>query len=373
MIRYISFLILLTFVFTACKNSESSAPETEEDASLITLTKAQYQSNAFEVNRLTEEPFPTYIRTQGMIDVPPQNKAAIHAMMGGFVKNISLLVGDQVKKGQVILTLENPQFVQLQQDFLETKEQLSFLKSEYERQATLYDEKITSQKNFLKAESDYKTAVARVESLKKQLQMVGINPGNLQPGNIRSQVQLRAPISGFVSAIYISSGSYVSENEPLMEIVNNDHMHLEMQVFERDIPKLKKDQVIVFKTSETSSESYEGTVHLIGTTVNSQTRTTQVHGHIPDSIANRFAVGMFVEAQIEAESTSTAALPKEAVVEVEGNFYALLKLDTEGLQFRKVKITPGKEHNGFVEIKNANTFPASAQFLVKGAYNLIGE
>lgn len=371
--RIISFLILLTFVFTACKNSESPAPETEDDDSLITFTEAQFQSNAFEVSRFTEEPFPTYIRTQGLIDVPPQNKAAIHAMMGGFVKNISLLVGDQVNKGQVILTLENPQFVQLQQDFLETNEQLSFLKSEYERQATLFEEKITSQKNFLKAESDYKTAVARVESLKKRLQLVGINPGNLQPGNIRSQVQLRAPISGFVSAIYIRSGSYVSENEPLMEIVNNDHMHLEMQVFERDIPKLKKDQVILFKTSETSSESYKGTVYLIGTTVNSETRTTQVHGHIPDSIANRFAVGMFVEAQIQTESTSATALPKGAVVEVEGSFYALLKADSEGLQFKKVKVTPGKEYNGVVEIKNADTFPASAQFLVKGAYNLIGE
>lgn len=371
--HYISYFLVLTFLLTSCKDKDTNTPEMEEDSNLITLTEEQYQSNAFETDPLSKQVFPTYIRTQGVIDVPPQNKAAIHAMMGGFVKNISLLVGDQVSKGQVILTLENPQFVELQQDFLETNEQLFFLKSEYERQATLYDEKITSQKNFLKAESDYKTAVARVESLKKRLQLVGINPGNLQPGNIRSQVQLRAPISGSVSAIYIRSGSYVSENEPLMEIVNNDHMHLEIQVFERDIPKLKKDQIIVFKTSETSSESYEGTVHLIGTTVNSQTRTTQVHGHIPDSIANRFAVGMFVEAQIETGSTTSRALPKDAVVEVEGNFFALLKEDAEGFQFKKVTITPGKEHNGFVEIKNADTFPASGQFLVKGAYNLIGE
>jgi len=373
MIRYIFFLIVLTLIFTACKNSENNTQETRQDSNLISLTENQFESNDFEIGSLIVSSFPSYIRTQGTIDVPPQNKASIHAVMGGFVKNISLLVGDKVEKGQVLLTLENPKFIQLQQDFLETREQLAFLKSEYERQATLFEEKITSQKNFLKAQSDYKTAVARVESLKKQLYLVGISPENLQPENINSQVQLRAPISGFVSVIYISSGSYVSENEPLMEIVNNDHMHLEMQVFERDIPKLKKDQVILFKTSETSSESYRGTVHLIGTTVNSQTRTTQVHGHIPDSITNRFAVGMFVDAQIETESTSAAALPKKAVVEVEGIFYALIKVDTNGLQFKKVKIESGKESNGFVEIKNADTFPASAQFLVKGAYNLIGE
>ncbi|WP_339610694.1 efflux RND transporter periplasmic adaptor subunit [uncultured Planktosalinus sp.] len=371
--RYISFLILLTLVFTACKNSENPTPETEADTNLITLTKAQFQSNAFEIGRFSQQSFTTYIRTQGVIDVPPQNKAEIHAMMGGFVKNISLLVGDKVEKGQVLVTLENPEFISLQQEYLETREQLEYLRSEQERQTILLEENITSQKNFLKADSNYKTAVARLESLKKRLLLLHLNPEKIQSGSLSSQVQLRSPISGFVSSISVNSGTYVSEIEPVMEVVNNDHMHLEMQVFERDIPQLKKEQTIVFKIPETTTDLFIGTVHLIGTTVDNQTRTTQVHGHIPDSIASRFAVGMFVEALIETGSTTTLALPKDAVVEVEGSFFVLLKEDTEGFQFKKVLVQSGKEHNGFIEIKNADTFPASAQFLVKGAYNLIGE
>ncbi|MEX0996956.1 MAG: efflux RND transporter periplasmic adaptor subunit [Flavobacteriaceae bacterium] len=371
--HYISFFLILSLLLTSCKDTDNNTPESEENSNLITLTEAQFESNAFKTDTLFTHHFPNYIRAQGVIDVPPQNKAEIHAMMGGFVRNISLLVGDKVKKGQVLLTLENPEFVSLQQEYLETREQLEYLRSEQERQTILLEENITSQKSFLRADSDYKTAIARLESLKKRLQLLHLNPERIQIGNLSSQMQLRAPISGFVSSISVNTGTYVSEIEPVMEIVNNDHMHLEMQVFERDIPQLKKGQTIVFNTPETTADPFTGTVYLIGTTVNSQTRTTKVHGHIPDSISNRFAVGMFVEASIETGSTTSLALPEDAVVEVEGNFFALLKEDTEGYQFKKVIVQPGMEHNGFVEIKNADAFPASAQFLVKGAYNLIGE
>ena len=66
------------------------------------------------------------------------------------------MVGDKVTKGQALLTLQNTEFLDIQKEYLEVAEQINYLKSEYERQKTLYDEKISSQKNYLKAESDYR-------------------------------------------------------------------------------------------------------------------------------------------------------------------------------------------------------------------------
>lgn len=371
--RHILFLIPLALVFAACKNTDDNIPEREEDSPLITLTEDQFTTNAFEVDGLTQKSFPSFVRAQGLIDVPPRDKAVVHAMMGGFVKGISLLEGDKVERGQVLLSLENPQFVELQQDYLETREQLAFLETEFDRQSALYKENITSEKNFLKAESDYNTALARLASLNKRLELLGISPENLQVKNITSEVLVRSPISGHVSAIYVNIGSYASENDALLEIVDNSHLHIEMQVFETDVPKIKKGQTILFNASESSDEQYRGIVYLVGTTIHGETRTTPVYGHMPDSISHRFAVGMFVEAEIETQSFSTAALPEEAVVDVEGEYFALLSVNTENREFKKVTIVPGKTHDGYVEIKNADTFPASAKFLVKGAYALVGE
>src|SRR5690625_1212643 len=123
-----------------------------------------------------EKDFAKTIHTNGTIDVPPQSKAVISAFSGGYIKNTHLLIGDKVKKGERLLSIENPEFITMQQQYLETAEQLAYLKSEYERQKTMLEENITSQKNYLKAESEYKSAVARTNSLKKNLEMLNINP-----------------------------------------------------------------------------------------------------------------------------------------------------------------------------------------------------
>ena len=180
-----SLLLLSTLVLAACNNSttEEATPEMnseENNSGIIHLSKAQFENAKMEVGQLTEKPFAETVQTSGMIDVPPQSKAVISAFAGGYIKNTPLLVGNKVSKGQRLVTLENPEFITMQQNYLETAEQLSYLKSEYERQKIMFDEKITSQKSFLKAESEYKSNLARYNSLKKNLEMLNINPASFQ-------------------------------------------------------------------------------------------------------------------------------------------------------------------------------------------------
>ena len=122
----------------------------------ISVTKAQFESSKMTLGSLSKQDFPEVVKTTGMIDIPPQSKEVISSFYGGFIKKSSLLIGDKVKKGQALVTIENPKFVDMQQDYLEIKEQLSYLKTEYTRQKTLFDEQITSERNYLKAKSDYK-------------------------------------------------------------------------------------------------------------------------------------------------------------------------------------------------------------------------
>ena len=195
--NYIKSLLLLSIlVLAACNNSEKespllTSPEGRDD--IVHLSKAQFENAKMEVGQLTEKSFAETVQTSGMIDVPPQSRAVISAFAGGYIKNTPLLVGNKVSKGQRLVTLENPEFITMQQNYLETAEQLSYLKSEYERQKIMFDEKITSQKSFLKAESEYKSNLARYNSLKKNLEMLNINPVSVQAGNIVSAVNIYRP------------------------------------------------------------------------------------------------------------------------------------------------------------------------------------
>lgn len=373
--QYIIF-VLSTLLISACGETNNKDAETETSTVLvdntIEISNAQFDGDQMQLGKLTEQSFQLVIQTTGMIDVPPENRAIISSFAGGYVQKTPLLVGNIVRKGQVLATLENPEFVEMQQNYLETAEQLTFLKSEFDRQKALFDEQISSQKNFLKAESEYKSALALYNGLKKKLQMLNINIAALEPSNMTSEITLYAPINGSVTKMNISKGSYVSPADEIMEIINTAHIHLELAVFEKDILKVKEGQKIVFKIPETGEEIYEAEVHLVGTSIDLVNRTVMVHGHLLDDENHGFAVGMFVDAQIITETSQELALPDDAIISIDDSHYVLLNTAKDDTySFSRKEVTVGASYNGFTMIKNAGDFSGSDLFLVKGAFNLI--
>ncbi|PWI30687.1 efflux transporter periplasmic adaptor subunit [Flavobacteriaceae bacterium LYZ1037] len=370
------YILLFSLVLVACGNSEKNTETAEEihvDSNEIDITKQQFKGENMAFGLLKEQDFPETVKANGMIDVPPHNKSSVTSFIGGYVTKTPLLIGDRVKKGQMLVTLENPEFVEIQQNYLEISEQLNYLKSEFTRQKTLYDENITSQKNFLKAESTYKSNLAQYNGVRKKLQMMNINPTSVEQGNITSTINLYAPIAGSITKVNVSNGTYVSPSDIVMEIVDTDHIHLELSVFEKDILKIKKDQDIIFTIPEASDSVYKAEVHLVGTTIDESNRRVKIHGHIEND-QTQFIVGMFTEANIIIKNEKRMALPKEAIINVENDFYVLvLKNETETeFQLEKVKINKGIETETFVEVLNLDTLK-NKQILTKGTYMLLNE
>tara|TARA_R110002111_G_scaffold98787_5_gene152551 strand:+ start:1000 stop:2100 length:1101 start_codon:yes stop_codon:yes gene_type:complete len=361
-------------VFLACgneKNNEVEVVSTKEDHDHITITKAQFDSEKMVFGTLSEFDFNESIEVNGMIDVPPQNKSSISTFIGGYITKTPLLIGNEVKKGQLLVTLQNPEYVEIQQNYLEVAEQLNYLKSEFNRQKTLFDEQITSEKNYLKAESTYKSNLAHYNGLRKKLQMMNISPKRVEQGQISSSINLYAPIEGYVTKVNVSNGTYVSPSDVILEIVDTDHIHLELSVFEKDIMKVKKGQKIKFKIPEASEDTFTAEVHLVGTTIDENSRRVNVHGHVDNEDAN-FIVGMFVEAEIITESSKHLGLPKAALVLEEDDAFVLVLNEKSNNEFHlnKVKINIGKETEDAFEILNAEIL-IDKQILVKGIGMLV--
>lgn len=368
------YILLFSLVLVACRNSEKTTelvPETETHNNDITITKAQFEGEKMAFGTLAEYDFNETVKVNGMIDVPPKNKSSISTFTGGYITKTPLLVGDRVKKGQLLVTLENPEFVELQQNYLEVSEQLNYLKSEFNRQKTLFDEKITSEKNYLKAESAYKSNLAHYNGLRKKLQMLNLNPSSVEQGRIASTINLYAPISGHVTKVNVSNGTYVSPSDVIMEIVDIDHIHLELLVFEKDIMQIKKDQKIEFTIPEASEKTFEAEVHLVGTTIDEQTRRVKVHGHV-DNDKENFIVGMFVDADIIIDSKKGFGLPKEALIEVDNQFFVLIldEENTDEFHFETFKLELGKQTEVYVEILNSEALK-DKQIVIKGTNMLL--
>ena len=363
------YILLFAIVFIACGNEKTNEPEvetTEAQNDEISITQAQFESENMAFGSLSEFDFNESIKVNGMIDVPPQNKSSISTFIGGYITKTPLLIGDEVKKGQLLVTLQNPEYVEIQQNYLEVAEQLNYLKSEFNRQKTLFDEEITSEKNYLKAESSYKSNLAHYNGLRKKLQMMNISPQRVEQGQISSSINLYAPIEGFVTKVNVSNGTYVSPSDVILEIVDTDHIHLELSVFEKDIMSVKKGQKILFQIPEASNKTFEAEVHLVGTTIDETSRRVKVHGHV-DNEDNNFIVGMFVEAEIINKSSKRIGLPRESVVSQEGDTFVLVlnKKDNNVFHLQKVKVNIGKETEDAIEILNAEALK-DKKILVKG-------
>ncbi len=374
---YNTLIILFTFQLLGC--GDGTKPNTKIQTgtvadSYIKITRNQFDQNSMALGSLQETEFPILVKATGMIDVPPENRSVISATLGGYVKTLPLLIGDGVRKGQALLTIENPEFVTLQQDYMEVSGQLDYLKSEYDRQKTMIGENITSQKSYLKAESEYKTANARFNGLQKKLVMLNISPANVESGTITSVTTIYAPISGSISKVNVAKGSYVTPDKPILEIIDNDHIHLELAVFEKDIMTIKKGQHITFRIPEASPDIFDANVHLVGTSIG-EGRTIKVHGHLNDEEKNNFLTGMFVEASIITDAISAKSLPSESVVNVGDHDYVLvLEKEEEGdYYFKQFEVTVLDSYGGFSRLDKISAFKPTDRFLTKGAFNLLTE
>lgn len=373
-------LLLLAALFFSCNSTEVQtegaelgAAESPAQPGQVILTQQQFEASAMELGKLQQNSFGSSIKINGVVDVPPQGRAEISSYYGGYVRNLNLLEGQRVKRGELLFALENPEYVQMQQDFLEAKSQLAYLKSDFERQQTLNEENIASRKNFLRAESEYNTTLAKVEGLKQRLSLINIQAEGITPENLSARIGIHAPISGFITEVNAINGAFLSPADVALSVINTENIHLELNVFERNIPMLKEGQPIRFRLPD-GQGSYEAEVFMIGKAIETTNRMVRVHARMTNGAENElFTPGMYVEAEIYSSRSESPSLPSEAVVEGSEGYFVLVKKEeaSDKMTFEQKQVKTGATSNGYVEILNAEEFSESDEFLVKGAFNLI--
>lgn len=374
------FLLILLLGMPACglenQANPTEASDTEASSDTYRLSEEQFTAGGMVLDTFSLRSFQQSIRVNGLFDVPPENKASVSTYFGGYVKQLRLVPGQRIRKGQRLFTLENPDYIHVQQDFLEAKGQLAYLKSDFERQRNLAQDSVAAQKTFLKAEADYQVTKVRYESLKKQLAMMQIDPQTLTEEALQTTIEVVAPISGQITDVHIARGQYLEPSDVAVSIINTDHLHLELAVFEQDLAAVKVGQPIIFHIQNDPDHAYRGSVYLVNPAIDPEKRTAHIHGHLDDEHATEsFYPGMYIEAAIQVGATEERALSEAAVVEIDGQHFVLEHLGTDNgsYQFRKRQVTVGPTVGEYVAIRNPDAFSPNAVFLVKGAFGLIAE
>ncbi|WP_192346176.1 efflux RND transporter periplasmic adaptor subunit [Algoriphagus sp. Y33] len=367
---------LLFFQCNGPDTSENGGVEVETGTSsgpFIMVSQKQFETMKMTWGSPKLEGFSEGLSVQGMVKVPVEGVQEISAFFGGYVSGLNKLEGEPVKKGEVLFYLENPDFIRLQQDFLETSSQLGYLKAEYERQKTLYGEQISAQKIYLKAEADYQGTKARAESLKRQLALININADQLKPENIRSKVPVLSPIAGFVDGIHLVQGSFLTVGGKAMTIISKEHLHIELVIFEKDAGNIHKGQKVQVSIPDLPGRTFEAEVFVVGQSINNE-RQINVHAHLPDEKEGEMLVpGMFLEAKLIQDPKEAWVVPVTSVVVSEGESYVLVQREkTEnGFKLEKVVVKTGLESEGVIELLPNGELGEDTVILTYGGFNLL--
>jgi len=380
-----SFLFILVLLcgqmlFNSCGGTPSTAetiavtevlPENIVELNADQFKMAEVKMGSIEFRSLSD-----LIKINGLISAPPQNIATVSTPMGGFIKSTALMQGSPIQKDQVLAMVENPEFIDLQQNYLESRNQLEYIEADYNRQKDLYKDNISSAKNFQQVTSEYKVLKGKVNALGQKLELIGINPSALSENNIHRAIAVKSPISGFVKQVNVNIGKYVSPTDVLFEIVNTSKLTVELTVFEKDIHEISIGQHLRFGLSDEGKDQYVAVIYQVGKVLQSD-KTIKVYATITNPSA-RLIPGIYITASVETQNNSMTALPSEAIIQFDEKDYIFVydrvkqekgKTVTE---YKMIQVKRGESDNGYTGVVLPAGFDIKkAKVVIKGAYNLM--
>ena len=307
-------LIPLTVLICACSstgNDTTSADAAPADAApaaiqqtdtLATAAAAESESYAATEAGIDAASGATSVPNQtsfnGILVIPPQNRATVTLTMGGSIRSTSLLPGAYVKKGSVLATLENPDFIALQQSYLDSHAQNEYLRTEFERQQTLSREEASSQKRYQQSKAEYLSMRSRMDTAAAQLALLGIDTMQLLANGIVPYLEVKSPISGYAANVNMNIGRHFDVGEPLCEIVDKSNMMLRLTAYEKDLHNLKAGDSVIFRVNGIEGKTFRGAITMIGQQVNNENRSIDVYVRISEQNP-QFRPGMYATARVE--------------------------------------------------------------------------
>lgn len=378
---FLSFFMVVLGLLGACGNNNSPETGTGDEAlntpgggNSIRISRGEMDKSGMEFSPFIQQEVVNKIEAPGFARVLPQYQVTVTSLVGGHVRKMYVREGQWVKEGAPLFLLEDPGIIEMQQVYLENQATIASLKSDYERQTELAREDIASEKTLLKAQSDYRSALARVNGLKSRLEMLNISIDQVEKANFVPSVVVRSPIEGGVAAMGINQGMYLSPETEAVEVVNPNKVYLELSIFERDVLRLKEGTPVRFRPPHGDEAWLEGSVLYIGQKVMGDSRTVSVQVQI-DKLSDNILPGMFMEAEVLLKGAVESTLPAEAVAEVNGKKWALLKENEDGQNYtlKRVEVISEITGDGFLTIVNAADFPKGSLFLSGGVGLLISE
>ena len=373
--------IFIMLIVVACDNNRDlehnedavSTPESEMMAGLVfsdeQIKQAGIEFGSIQTHRLSND-----VQARGELVLPINSVADIVSPYPGTIRKVFVKLGEKVTRSQHLASVYSNAFIEAQQQYLMVKNQIVMLEQEYERQKELNKDKISSDKFYQRSQAEYNVARAELTGLELQLRNVGVNVDALRAENINTEHLIKSPIDGFIENVNVNPGMFVDQEESIFQVINRDHLLIELNVFEKDIVEVRLGQRVTFTLSNMNSEIHEAIITSIGNSVQGESRIVKVLAEF-ENISINLLPGMFVASEIHTGESEVAALPEEAVLRHSNNKYIIFYTSPNMKEGNKtyfdfVPVNVGNIEDNMAEVNLLEPLPEDAMIVVKGGYYL---
>ena len=383
-------LMILTVIvfFAACKNDKTEKKEEgskkveaktdRPESDIVEINAAQMKAVGIETDTLKLKDLTATVKANGILTVPNQNKALVTSVTNGVIKTLLVQPGKVVYKGQVIATIINPDVAQIQRELQTTVAQINLAEIEQTRQKELTEGNAAPLKNLQRINTELQTLRATRNALQQQLTTMGISLQGVNNGIVTTTLNVLAPINGTISDVMAQIGSNVDASTPIARIVNNSQLHLDVFVYEKDLPKIRNKQIIHFTLTNMQDKEYDAEVYSIGAAFANDTKTIPVHAVVKGG-KNGLIDGMNITAIISTSTVAVPALPTDAIVTSAGQDYIFIESnpipDTaksgkneKVKHFKRIPVSRGVSDVGFTQVILVNSMRPGTKIVTKGAF-----
>lgn len=388
MIRLVLPLLLLTFL--SCRKEASTTDTTtaptsasiaENDSAtappdVVLLTPDQVRMADLQTGRVEYRNLSQTLTVNGRVVAGAQNRVTISALQGGFVRQIALLPGQSVRKGQILARIENPDLIQVQQDYAESRARLTYLETEYARQQELSRENVGALKVFQQTSAELNATRARLGALAQRIRRVGLSPENAVKGQFVSTYVVTSPINGVITDVPANLGQFVQPSDVIAQLIGTEGLYAELTVFEKDLASIREGQRVRVRVSGAKGQERLARVYLINRAIEDD-RSVRVLARFEGSPGTvRLLPNAFLQATLELGNNQTTALPEGAIVASEGKDYIFVQQANEqaNTPYKAIPVRRGVTQNGYSAVMLPDDFPiANASIVVRGAYSLLSQ
>lgn len=335
-------LFLGLLAFTACGGAEVGEVADGDHAEDEEHDVVQLDSTAIAIANITlvsvETVQTTSLPVTGSITYDANRVSHVGPRIDGRIVRLSADIGANVSPGRALAILESPEIGQLRADEQEAAALVEIARENFQRELRLEQQGISSRKELLDAEADLRRAEAALNSTRQRLRVLGAGEGE------GGQFVLAAPFEGVVVARHASLGEMANPADQLFTIADLDRLWIELDIYERDLPRVRRGQAVSVATAAYPGRDFPGEIAYVGDILDPDRRTVRVRVEVPNP-DRALKPGMFATANIHVDraggDTSLVVVPDEALQQVEGRSVVFVPGDHPG-EFRAWPVEVGE-------------------------------